>query len=410
MHHDPINVVPCDRCEYASKNKHKTLRHRKLVHKEVEEVKDLPTVNEPIGIDPDDIGLPQLTVPIMSDENQNMVCAEEALTKLKKPTPAEDDKASQGDVMEDDFEDEEEFEEVDEDISFRSQDNNYVDENDGGLENRPYLGSSHQPKPTDNAYDYIMMVSGIMESPMYQCRMCTYTNPHKWKIAGHIRTIHMKQTMFKCPYCDFVCRRKIEWCVHKTKHTNKMVYSCTDCLYRTTMRRNFDRHLSRHKNGGPIKCTICSYSSTGEAAIQRHMAEYHDSPEKEKENRILQQQAASASASPVHNTDGVIRTSACPTNRTSPCPTTEADLTCEICGVLFTTEAKLRLHMTSHSGATPWSCPVCALRYKRPSDLSRHMKKKHGMGLKEYNEGVVQGGPGVDASDRDDHRWVSWSF
>jgi hypothetical protein len=110
---------------------------------------------------------------------------------------------------------------------------------------------------------------------MFKCRMCPYTNPYKWKIAQHARTVHMRKTLFRCAQCDFTCERKIEWCVHKTKHSKKVVHSCDECAYSTTMKRNFDRHMRRHSNGGPIKCSLCTYASTGEAAVQRHMAEFH---------------------------------------------------------------------------------------------------------------------------------------
>lgn len=233
------------------------LRHRRQVHSDQPVVQVLPRIKEPIIVALRDIGVD------MNDKNQIDV---EAKSVMKKQVDEE--------------EDDDEFEEVDDEVSFRSPTSHS-------------LNVGNYLKPTENAYDYISLVSDESDAAvaaLYQCQICTYSNGHKWKIANHIRNNHMKQNMFHCPYCKFVCRRKIEFCVHKTTHTNKTVFSCCECLYRTTLKRNYERHRARHRNTAPIKCMFCSYSSTGEAAIQRHMAEYHESPEKEKENMLLQQQ------------------------------------------------------------------------------------------------------------------------
>ena len=232
-----------------------------------------------------------------------------------------------------------------------------------------------QPDPTENAYDYIVSSTSAHSPHLFQCRLCTYVNAHKWKIANHIRNTHMKKTLFKCPYCEFVCSRKIEWCIHKTRHTNKTVFSCNECFYRTTMKRNFDRHLSRHRIRGPIKCGMCSYSSTGEAAIQRHMAEYHTSPEKN-------DGVTPVVMKPVmrHGTTGSRRlTKIMRMSSDRDLASSQSHIICSICGQMLHSEAKLRAHMASHSDIVSCECPICPLRYMNTADLHTHLKNKHSL-------------------------------
>ena len=392
VHGESITIYPCSQCEYASQNKSKTLRHRRLVHHKDAAVIDddaeadpaaeeIKPVNELVEIDWNEIGA-DVKRAIMSDENQNQVSGGgggggdvDAETKRTGMEYNKED-IDGGEMVIDDemFEEEEEYEDIDDEVSFKA------------VEKRKYLGENFRPKPSENAYEYIMCVSESVDGePMYQCRMCSFESTHKWKIATHIRSSHMKQTVFKCPFCDFVCRRKIEWCVHKIQHTNKYVFSCDECLYRTTLRRNFDRHLAKHKNGGPIKCPRCTYSSTGEAAIQRHITDYHTSPEKEKENLVMRHEArdmTSPTTLSVQNNN----------NRHNSFSATlaeaggDCEFQCNVCPMQFRTEAKLRQHMIAHSDEAPHTCPICSLSYKRPADLNRHMKRKHNTALQDYQK------------------------
>ena len=57
---------------------------------------------------------------------------------------------------------------------------------------------------------------------------------------------------------------------------------------------------------------------------------------------------------------------------------------CTMCSLVFPTEARLRTHAVSHSTEAYHRCPLCTLKYKRASDLNRHMKRKHNIRLREY--------------------------
>ena len=62
----------------------------------------------------------------------------------------------------------------------------------------------------------------------------------------------------------------------------------------------------------------------------------------------------------------------------------QSTIPCPDCGQTFTSESKLRIHSVSHTTEAMFHCPLCTLKYKRASDLNRHMKRKHDIRLRDY--------------------------
>ena len=432
-HGDQMTIYPCTKCEYASKYKNKLYRHNKLVHTNrcltkvslgtkqtdgpmpgssadpvVNGVDSPNYINGDDGwhdIDGDDSrnDNDDIDGDAARNENGNVDgdCANDDIDG--------DDAKNDNDVLgetevEFDFDSEMNFETVEDldddngdvsiavggaemdDMVVDDETIEMMDEEDESIVTGRGVDRNivtdrkvdqPQPDPTENAYDYIVGSSSAHSPHLFQCRLCTYVNAHKWKIANHIRNTHMKKTLFKCPYCEFVCSRKIEWCIHKTRHTNKTVYSCTECFYRTTMKRNFDRHLSRHRIRGPIKCGMCSYSSTGEAAIQRHMAEYHTSPEKSDgaTPAVMKPMMRHAATTGSRRLTKIMRMS----SHRDFASSQSHRIMCSICGQTLHSESKLREHMASHSDIVSCECPICPMRYMNTTDLHAHLKNKHNL-------------------------------
>ena len=377
VHGENINIYACDLCEYASRHKNKVFRHRKLVHKDADELNELEDISS------------NIEETFLTEDEQEDFDAAETFSEKDNSEYADFLSPSNSDngTIEEDVvnEMEADFEEDDE-ISFRdysavTEEDSLIIDEDGSPE---MIESTNGPDPTEDAYTYIIAEANNNDEVVFRCKLCTYRNPHKWKIANHIRSIHMRRKLFKCPYCPFVCERKIEWCVHKTSHTNKVVYSCDECAYRTTMKRNFERHQSRHNTKGPFKCGICSYSSTGEAAIQRHMAEYHPGPDKD--YSTLNMDGSPTKVVRCATPDSIEDRPETAKSELDGSDSGEEKKTgnnsggaiCSLCGIVCKTEARLRIHMIAHSSTTPWACSYCPLRYKRAADLNRHVRRKHG--------------------------------
>ena len=426
VHGDVIKIYPCDICEYASKYKSKLLRHRNLKHKDAIEYSEENAgyMSEETAEDLLRNASNHLHIAINGDKGVHG--ASSTLTIAFNNSIG--DRGSRGNGS--DIPDNADDIQVKEEPKFYHEHSSQVEDSqeDDGQQHQDYregdlcreetLLVPEGEGPADNAFNFISESGSSGGRPLSQCALCNYSNPHKWKVANHVRSFHMKKNLFKCSECDFVTGRKIEFCVHKAKtHATSKVYSCIECSYCTVSRTNYERHINNHVGSGPIKCTYCSYSSTGEAAVIRHMQEYH--PKQQMTPSTLKKPTqAKVSMVPLQRVFATDRNKPVPSQDLSASnysdiryrphkPAVETvptrkigsdilsfakkvagkignEVDCPVCGITFKTEARLRIHMVAHSDEASHHCPLCSLKYKRTSDLNRHMKKKHDAKLRDF--------------------------
>ena len=435
VHGDVIKIYPCDICEYASKYKSKLLRHRKLKHKGAGEYSEenagymseetaedlLRNVSNHLHIAINgDSGVQgasnTLTIAFNNNIGDRVLRGNDGDT----PNKVDDIQVKEESTFYHEHSSQDEDSQEEEVQPHQNYKEGEICREEGLL-----LVQEREGPPAGNAFNFITESGSSGGRPLSQCALCNYSNPHKWKVANHVRSFHMKKKLFKCSECDFVTGRKIELCVHKAKtHATSKVYSCIECSYCTISRTNYERHINNHVGGGPIKCTYCSYSSTGEAAVIRHMQEYHPKqqmtpstlkkPPQTKAALVPQQSvfvaernkpvpSQDSSGSNYSNTTYRPHKSAVemeikvqkftPTKKVGNdilsfakkvAGKTGNEVDCPVCGITFKTEARLRIHMVSHSDEASHHCPLCSLKYKRTSDLNRHMKKKHDAKLRDF--------------------------
>lgn len=151
------------------------------------------------------------------------------------------------------------------------------------------------------------------------------------------------------------------------------------------------------KKPGPVKCKYCSYSSTGEGAVERHMREFHaDSHHGNEEisykndqmNNNDMSEASTAFTIPVQTSDVpknpfvlenqlVSPPASVQSNISTLSGTSDSSLVCPECSITCKSMGHLNRHYIKHSNNHPFACKLCAKSYKRLSDLTRHIRKKH---------------------------------
>lgn len=376
-HNKKYSIFTCTNCEYSSKHRHKVQRHLKLVHKK-------------------DVDLFDIRIEF---ENENYRHSDE-----KDQTAGSDPRFK------------------------------YNIDISGGMEEEipddVVVVLPEAPEAPADSKDHVMEVPGI-EGKVYKCEYCLFNSNDKSKVAKHVVTNHLNAKMFQCAMCSFTTGRKIEFVAHKAKHRKLPALQCSECSYATDNKQNFDRHRENHEASHMYRCQFCSFSSTKEAAITRHVQTSH---ENNAENMQILSQGVNFNE-PNYNEqppeqNNVIPPPSAPgrnfvmgvqntgteqyyTHSKPYTPNSSMDYdysnndqsfvsSYNDSSMNWTTDndnsfsyspsqsAKRGEKLASKQAAIlqgadgSFVCPLCGLKYKRSSDLNRHMKQKHDIRMKDY--------------------------
>ena len=264
------------------------------------------------------------------------------------------------------------------------------------------LSPAKVPSTTDDP-NVIEMISapGVVK---YKCKFCLYNHHAKEVVSLHVSAQHSNMKQFKCTQCSYSTTKKIEFIAHKAEHgnvssdQNKVAvepteYRCGECDYTTYSKLDYDEHKRGHDNEVmPYQCNICSFASDSELAMVRHMSSAHientdgveiiiprapeddveDSMDMDYQTSFNYNTATDDSYTYPHDSilgmDASNMSSEFDSARSSregtPSESSQRN-------ILF----KLMKKIQTAEGT--FFCPECGLKYKRSSDLNRHMKQKH---------------------------------
>ena len=277
----------------------------------------------------------------------------------------------------------------------------------------PYL-----PSPIKSSQSMEHLSKVVDEVPLgngnfiYKCKECQFTNEDKQKVAKHAVSWHVDTKSFSCTYCDYITFDRNDFMAHRQVHRNEHQFRCDECTYSTDFRPNMDRHIMNHKNPFPFTCSFCTYGCGSEAAIRRHMLMNHDPVQT---NMTTQKSVEKKTKLPVpKSVETLQKTLACGIEANNVhvderddkegSPDSDRDESMEVDTVDGNIDADATVGDKTVDGQDPNQkvkgtvtqflekdngkllCPVCKLKYKRSSDLNRHMKRKHGSRLREYVE------------------------
>ena len=228
-HSEPIHIYECDRCQYASKNYTKLMRHIMMVHKVDNKEKDVN--GQPI-MNPEKFRAP---------ENPN-VPINPTTTKKSKPPQPKAVKVT-------------EFSEA------------CMDEED----------EQHSVEMEE------IVLPSKGEDGLYHCAHCEYTTKSSKHLRKHMRQEHPKRKSYKCSRCNYSTQIKSRYAKHMKYHDMPIV-KCNFCDFGTPYRWNLERHLKNHlEDTGEFKCNLCNFSAQNRQSLTSHVANHHLTPEQIKE-------------------------------------------------------------------------------------------------------------------------------
>ena len=118
-----------------------------------------------------------------------------------------------------------------------------------------------------------------------------------------------------------------------------LTMTCNICQKKFSNCVYLKQHLLRHEGVKPYVCSECNKSFNTSSNLKQHKRQVHS-------NRRLY-------------------------GRQYGCP---------YCGKLFKTSSELKLHVRIHTGAKPYSCRHCSLRFTRHNQLKTHLVRSHNEG------------------------------
>ncbi|OWF48211.1 uncharacterized protein LOC110453388 [Mizuhopecten yessoensis] len=211
---------------------------------------------------------------------------------------------------------------------------------------------------------------------LFKCKYCLFNNADKYRVSKHVQCIHINAKTYKCNICAFTTVKKKDYYTHKSTHSGKAAYVCDECDYTSDFKPNLDRHRLNHTNSYNIKCKFCTYSCDHEGTVKRHMANNHTNSA-ENVSLIFPDADTSVESTideaPPHGLKPAV---ASPNMGKVKSPNSSANIS----DTDFGGEGIPSLQTVEGS----FFCPLCGLKYKRSSDLNRHMKLKHKMTVKQY--------------------------
>lgn len=394
VHSEEMNIYACDECDYCTKYKHKIFRHYKDIHQRVVPIETIEA--EFSNLKPRSMAVTTTIVkkkgvrkPIMSKHGSKKL-----MVRFRRPK-------------------------------------------EGKRLNLPApAAKTSKASPTSKTKPQMDHLSRVVEEiigddgkPVFKCRECQFTSGDKQNVAKHAVSWHVDTKSFSCNNCDYITFDKSDLIAHNITHRNEHQFVCNECTYSTDFRSNFDRHVQYHEGTFPHKCAFCSFSCGTEKAKKRHEANNHEpippAPKKIKlqapkpvatetvtaevtsdEENMEDDLDLVNEAENVHPVKETGKSTLFPSNpniffdpssasmvprMTLPPPSMEsASLLDRETSPVRKLPPNITRYVEKFNGKLV--CPVCKLKYKRSSDLNRHMKGKHGCKLREYLENISDEG------------------
>ena len=204
---------------------------------------------------------------------------------------------------------------------------------------------------------------GMRKKHLFKCNFCQKICKDKGSLVSHART-HTKGRPYECNVCFAKFKQYAHLSDHiMTKHTKDRPYVCDRCAKSFTRKSHLLDHIRlRHTEDKLYHCAECPLSFQKRAEFSEHKLT-HGKPAKYHCNICLRQFRN------VTDYDRHIRSH-----------TKEKLFECEICHLTFGLLANAKKHMIKHNKERPFKCDVCPKAYHFEHDFKRHkmthLKKK----------------------------------
>lgn len=190
----------------------------------------------------------------------------------------------------------------------------------------------------------------------FRCIYCQKSFETEHGLALH-EIIHTSEA-FSCDICHSTYPKFSKLQKHMEVHTEKK-FKCMVCNSTFRYKQTLKDHLSVHAGLRPHICEICGNQYPYRASLKMHKLEHDNS--REGAVRCIYQ-----------NCNKIITRSRYQHHLLEHDPEAKT-WQCDQCEKSFTTEAKMKAHITRHSDEKNFPCSVCGMALKTKYNLQKHM-------------------------------------
>ena len=217
---------------------------------------------------------------------------------------------------------------------------------------------NEMPGTVDETHNKIIRTKpdGVKET-YFKCNFCDKEFSTAASLTSH-RWQHTKP--FQCESCKIRFASKGNLVIHRRRHTGDRPFACNLCDSKFTTKGNLKRHLQSHSGVKPYACTQCDGRFTEKKSLKIHMRKH--TGERPYSCKYCQKSFAQASILKSHLAMHLDKRS----------------YVCDLCGKGFRQKSQLKLHEKRHTGQKTFECPYCESKFITKGDHERHIKSHLG--------------------------------
>ena len=110
------------------------------------------------------------------------------------------------------------------------------------------------------------------------CFKCNKIFFNKHSLQQHIKFIHQRVNVFKCPYknCEKIFKNKLRLKVHINSHLGIKNFKCEICEKKFAEKGTLITHYITHSKNFDKKCDLCNYKCTTDTLLKFHYKKRHN--------------------------------------------------------------------------------------------------------------------------------------